>query len=52
MPVMRSRRLVRALPAGLLAVALLAACGDDSAEDPAGAEAAAQQARLALARAL
>lgn len=31
---MRTSRFARALPAGLLAVALLAACGDETAEDP------------------
>lgn len=41
---MRSRRFVRSLPAGLLALALLAACGDDSAEDPEGAADAAEAA--------
>lgn len=39
---MRFRRLVRAVPAGLLAVALLAACGDETSPDAEGSDPAAE----------
>ena len=45
---MRTRRLVRAVPAGLLAVALLAACGDETSDDSSPAESATDSASPTL----